>query len=479
MSSSTKEVKISMKVLISKQKQKVIFAEVDADFVDILISFLTLPLGTIVRLLLDKYGDGAPVIGSLNTLYKGLADLDIENFWTTTGKLMLLNPTNPFKEHLEKLKINIDDTEPTKYFICENWNCTLGKNQVSVSMYHETMKCACGKSMNRAIMLSSSDSVKVGSGSGVFTPETASFIISDDLQVFPNLVGSGLQILNNLGFNGMVGVEEITVIVGLEEVMDMLKLSWISKTPLTDIVLHKTKVGPAATVSSGPDMAMGKSCTTSKKMILKAIIQKSTGKVLLAHTREDFIDFVFSLLTIPLGSALSLLGGDISVGSMHNLYRSVASLNGDWYMKTQNSFIKPQLPHKYLSKYQLFIFTETPLYFYYKIIDGKHTGYLTSTWQSSCRPQYVTLMDPKGQGSYVKGPAMFTVTDHLVVSPTSAISGLSILNSLKIPFSDIEEYVVDIGMEEALSILKASLSSTSVLTNGLKPFLKRQPKQEK
>ncbi|KAL3845127.1 hypothetical protein ACJIZ3_002530 [Penstemon smallii] len=418
MSSSNEEVKFRMKVLINKEKNKVLFAEVDHDLADILISFLTLPLGTMVRLLSEHYGDEAPVIGSLNTLYKGLVDLDRSSFCTKLGKQMLIKPKNPFEDDLVKLKVNIDDTEPTMYFTCEvcSWNRL--KPVINYSMYDGTTKCACGKLMSS--IFQGSKSVEAAGG---FTTETASFIITDDLQI------------------------------------------------------------AAATTTT--------TTTTSKNMTVKAIIQKSTGKILVAQAMEDFVDFVFSLLTIPLGGALSLLGGDFSVGSIHNLHRSLSNLDGDRYLKSPNPFKTPQLPPKYLSKHQVFPLTEKSL-----PPISKHQVFPLT--EKSLPPKYLSkhqvfpltakspyliksfiLLDPKGQGSYVKGPATFMVTDDLVVTKSSAISGLSILHSLDIPTSDTEEYVIDIGMEEGLSILRASLLSTSALSNGLEPFLKKRFKKPK
>lgn len=64
----TAEQKVHLRFLVDKQKYKVIFPEADKDFVDILFSFLTLPLGTIVTLL-NKCLDSSPTkIGSLSTL---------------------------------------------------------------------------------------------------------------------------------------------------------------------------------------------------------------------------------------------------------------------------------------------------------------------------------------------------------------------------------------------------------------------------
>ncbi|WJX82877.1 hypothetical protein P8452_65586 [Trifolium repens] len=41
-----------------------------------------------------------------------------------------------------------------------------------------------------------------------------------------------------------------------------------------------------------------------------------------------------------------------------------------------------------------------------------------------------------------------------------------------VPLSDLEEMVIRIGVKEGLSILKASLTSSSALTNGLSQFIR-------
>ncbi|KAI5407459.1 hypothetical protein KIW84_053644 [Lathyrus oleraceus] len=67
---------------------------------------------------------------------------------------------------------------------------------------------------------------------------------------------------------------------------------------------------------------------------------------------------------------------------------------------------------------------------------------------------------------------MYMVTDDLFVTPMSTISTMSYLKKSKIPLSDLEERVIKIGVNEGLSILKASLISKSALTNGLNQFIR-------
>lgn len=62
-----------------REKNRVVFAEAGKDFVDVLLSFLTLPLGTIARLVAKEYNLQLVKFGSLNTLYESVSHLE-ENF---------------------------------------------------------------------------------------------------------------------------------------------------------------------------------------------------------------------------------------------------------------------------------------------------------------------------------------------------------------------------------------------------------------
>ena len=89
MNEEKEEVRLPVKFIVNKDKTKVLFAEAGHDFTDALLSFLVLPLGTIMKIL-KKHK--APVIGSLSTLYNGLVNLDTFHFSTEDAKNLLLNP---------------------------------------------------------------------------------------------------------------------------------------------------------------------------------------------------------------------------------------------------------------------------------------------------------------------------------------------------------------------------------------------------
>lgn len=67
---------VQLRFLVDKEKKKVVYAEAGKDFDDVLFSFLTLPLGTIVRLLSRESNMQSVSIGSLSSLYQKVIDLD-------------------------------------------------------------------------------------------------------------------------------------------------------------------------------------------------------------------------------------------------------------------------------------------------------------------------------------------------------------------------------------------------------------------
>ncbi|KAK2972231.1 hypothetical protein RJ640_014289 [Escallonia rubra] len=405
---------LTLKILVDKAQNKVLFAEAGEEFVDILLSFLTLPLGTIVRLLSMPSDSSQLKFGCLTTLYQSVSALQTEHFWTKVGKDMLLNPRNSAVAQCQKLKIDIDDTARTKYFMCPNRlnDKHFGSHLLSTL---EDVKCPCGSLMNTEI----------------------------------ELVASA--------------------------VLNLLRGSLLSKTPLTDLVRQAGQfscdIVKSDTGKYLPPMTDSIN-TNCRRMTVKVLVQKSTKNALYAQVEEDFVDFLFSFLTIPLGSVVSLLGGECSLRSINNLYNTIRSLDAERHIKSQDlkdMLLEPMLAQNFLCENQILPIREVEAPPLYRV--------------GECSE--VTYIDPKNPtggttvvGGFIKGPATFMVTDDLTVTPFSSLSIISALKRLNIPLGDVEEREVSIGMEEALGLLKASLESTSALTDGLSLMLQK-PKQEK
>ncbi|KAL6535897.1 hypothetical protein OROHE_012741 [Orobanche hederae] len=471
---SNLDVKSNLKVITNKQKTKVLYAEANSDFADVLMSYLTLSLGTIVRVL-KKQNQGIG-IGSLTTLYKGLENLNSVHFQTESCKQMLLNPKSSSEAGRHKLRLNLDDADqPTKYFKCSRTKCNFF-SYPCVGMHRGGTRCDCGKStMDKEISVR--DPGGDSGDSGVYTMRTEHFIISDDLQIFPCVTGDVLRLLSNLGITDTDEIEQMDITFGFKE-------SFLSRNPLTDIVLNKMNVDCVKSKyeigTLVPEIAKSPTSNT-KQFIVKAFFHESKNKILFVEADDNFVEFLCSLLTVPLGGIERLLGGSTTLKNIDNLYKSIQNINADKYLKTQGAktmLLNPKLPPGNKSAYQIFpLIEEIPRGFYF----CKSSHFEFFSYHSTCdfRYQPVSFRFPNGPIKYVTGPAMFMVTDDLIVTPLCATSSLSIFNRLKIPLSDVREMELNVGLQEALSILRASLTSTCALTDGLiNNIINKQPKQE-
>lgn len=395
-------------------------------------------MGTTIRLLANHFRPShQPVnIGSFNNLYRSVKNLDPVYFGTKQCKDMLLNTRISAEDQCRNLKIVIDDMKPIQYFICNV--CRKPTSTNSYLSNYGPVKCRnCGKLMEREREMNY-NVTKCESSKGIFAIESVSFVISDDLHVIPNNPDLTLGILESSGIKDFAVLEENILKLGASEILDLLECSFLSNTPLSDIFFgRKWITSPVPTIR----MRISTSYTDSKKMKINVFLQKSKNKILLAHSSKDFIDFLFSLLTIPLGRVFSLLTKDHeSTFSIENIHKSVSELKVYEYLKSQelkDELLTPKLFMNYLCPDHIFPLEEVKVaYILY------YGNYLTVMQRD--------IQDPKGEGGFVRGPTKFMVTDDLVITPLSSMSCFTYLHKLGVTPSDIEEQVIDVGMEEAL-----------------------------
>ncbi|KAL5726519.1 hypothetical protein ACHQM5_009557 [Ranunculus cassubicifolius] len=79
---------IKIKLLVNKETKKLVFTECDKDFVEILFSFLTLPISTIIRLSPKNKSD----LGSMDSLYGTMGSLKISFLKPQTANPCCLHP---------------------------------------------------------------------------------------------------------------------------------------------------------------------------------------------------------------------------------------------------------------------------------------------------------------------------------------------------------------------------------------------------
>ncbi|KAJ6823585.1 uncharacterized protein M6B38_128430 [Iris pallida] len=233
-----------------------------------------------------------------------------------------------------------------------------------------------------------------------------------------------------------------------------------------------------------------------QQLTLKLLIDNRSDKVLFAEAGKDVVDFLFGLLSIPVGTVVKLLAteGMPMVGCIGNLYKSVECLDDSCLQSghARTMLLNPTLPSDYLLKNTLSLTGASPsggalpaghaLKFYRCYGHCRTCTSFCGTICPSCHNQMTTEMTrvdsdsekevaaaaaSVGEAGFVKGVVTYTVTDDLTVTQLSSISSITMLAKCNVgDLSSLEERVVEIGMKEGLEILKASLqSSKMVLTD--------------
>ncbi|GLT88975.1 hypothetical protein SLE2022_069800 [Rubroshorea leprosula] len=174
-----------------------------------------------------------------------------------------------------------------------------------------------------------------------------------------------------------------------------------------------------------------------------------------------------------------LLSKQGMMGSIGNLYESIENLN-DTYMQGPEAKDALLKPHVFAPAVPLLLpVTQTSIpTSYYRCSSYCWNNVAKEPTANS--PQCGHLMNAKllpvkppnkqspswREVGFVKGVVTYSVMDNLEVKPMSTISSISILNEFNIKeVSSLEERVVDVGMDQRLKLLKASLQSKTALTH--------------
>ncbi|WJX76454.1 hypothetical protein P8452_59871 [Trifolium repens] len=315
-----------------------------------------------------------------------------------------------------------------------------------------------------------------------FVTFNRSFIISDDLVILPHSMNHTIYDLsNNFGIQSTSSIKEVTVNVTKEKVLDLLKCSLFSKTPLTDIFLGTEPIIDRSMVFSCDDVI--DIFRGDINITVKLVVRKSDGNILYAQGGHDFAELIIRFLTFPLGGVLCKLEGNVSVGSIHGLCKSIADLNEDKYFlskEAKNRLLRLSDLRYYRLLVDIGLNPKTPDVSLCKGDKGLSDGSNINVIELKLVNTITTPSSPS-MGIIRSGcPEMYIVSDDLIVEPLlSPISSVYLLQRFKTPLNDLEEKVVTIGIKESLSIFKAALTSTSALTNGLRHLLTQVVKKEK
>jgi hypothetical protein len=121
---NTNDIKIRVKLVLRKSDGKILYAQADNDFADLILSFLTFPLGGVVRM----FG-GNCSLGSVDALYQSIVDLDENKYFVTKeAKKRIVDPylAPQFKLSNQILPIR----QPHSEFYCHDESFITCENRV-------------------------------------------------------------------------------------------------------------------------------------------------------------------------------------------------------------------------------------------------------------------------------------------------------------------------------------------------------------
>ncbi|KAK1322368.1 hypothetical protein QJS10_CPA03g01484 [Acorus calamus] len=212
-----------LNVLVDKKRNRVVCAEADSEFVDIIFRFLTLPIATIVRLLKKK-----SCVGCIDSLYQSVENLHPKHLQSRACAEMLLHPLSASEKLYEDVGVKYDAREVGNSYLCPKWARVRSKSLVS-SVKHA--RCCCGEVMDRKVRLGKPLGSCGGGGEGdrAFVEGDSMFIVTDGLRVMPDAVETFTSLVDELGIEAQSDLEEMIVTISKEEIKLNLRASnsWV------------------------------------------------------------------------------------------------------------------------------------------------------------------------------------------------------------------------------------------------------------
>jgi hypothetical protein len=138
---------------------------------------------------------------------------------------------------------------------------------------------------------------------------------------------------------------------------------------------------------------------------VKAMVRKSNNKILYVLGEEDFADLLLLFLTFPLGGVENMLNGNSGLDNIDNLFKSMVDLDPQRYFKSKSDLLSKQVKSNF------------------------------------------------GGKLFIKNPSTYMVTDELVITKGSSASAFSFLTERRIPLSDLEERMINIGNKEVKCVV--------------------------
>ncbi|CAO2199058.1 unnamed protein product [Urochloa humidicola] len=247
----------TMKLLVDKASQRVLFAEAGKDVVDFLLGLLTMPLCTAASLL--GAVDAADALGGVANVYASVENMDAAYLQCQEARdALIVNTSLPSGPSTRLLPTSTTSGGGQ----CATCAAATTNTTMAPGYNHYGGACAtCGAATANTSMAPGYNPYVWPStyapphpgqayapppyiptsapGSTGFVQAVASYTVMDDLTVKPASNVSTVALLGTLGVKDLDALEERTVTVGRKECLEILKVGLKSKTVLTDVFLAK------------------------------------------------------------------------------------------------------------------------------------------------------------------------------------------------------------------------------------------------
>ncbi|KAM3316511.1 hypothetical protein ACQJBY_034561 [Aegilops geniculata] len=271
---------IKIKLAVDRSRNRVLFADAGSDFVDVLLSFLTLPLSA-----LQSCATGASSSrGCLSNLCDSVDHLRNSSLLKVEAcHGMLLTPARTNEFQLCKSTHSTNDLE-----ISRPCNCSL----VMARVLHVYEQVGCKET---------------------FVGGKERYVISDDMKIKPASTNTMLLLPQAFDSDGIGhGFEEVEVSVSRTHGTDTHKATHATMTPII-----RENIIPLDQDSAGSEWK------------IKVFYHTREKKVMYAECNHEFVDMLLGFLTYPISCVIKNMGaGTCHLGRcFDNLYRSITDLD--------------------------------------------------------------------------------------------------------------------------------------------------------
>jgi hypothetical protein len=206
----------------------------------------------------------------------------------------------------------------------------------------------------------------------------------------------------------------------------------------------------------------------TNELSLKLLIDTKAQKVCFAEAGNDVVEFLSTLLCLPVSTITSLLTNERMVGSIGNVLNSLQELDAKYVTSSRSKecYVSPAVAPSVLHPLQQLL--DAPLnasdsFFTcpgktdsYGRNTGLSCGYFSAIKGTICpscsKSMNVALRHVKADG-LVAGTATYTVKDDLSITPASSVSSIALLAQSGVKdLSMLQERIVKIGKEEVVCL---------------------------